>query len=102
MTQPPPKRPRTGFFNALQEFIEEGPPISSNTDSTNELDAAIDAYRKMPALPQEADPLVFWRDNSASSLLRQGWRASVNQRLTALARLESGGSADDKFQFPAR
>ena len=70
MTQPPPKRPRTGFFNALQEFIEEGPPISSNTNSTNELDAAIDAYRKMPALPQEADPLVIWRDNSASSLLR--------------------------------
>jgi len=25
---------------------------------------------KMPVLPQDADPLGFWRDNSASSLLR--------------------------------
>ena len=40
------------------------------SDSTHALDAAIDAYRKMPVLPQEADPLGFWRDNSASSLLQ--------------------------------
>ena len=42
---PPPalKRPRTGFFDALHEFIEEGPPMSSiaDTDSTHELDVAI-------------------------------------------------------------
>jgi hypothetical protein len=25
----------------------------------------------MPVLPQDADPLVFWRDNSASPLLSQ-------------------------------
>jgi hypothetical protein len=31
---------------------------------------AINAYRKMPVLPQEADPLVFWRDNSASPPLQ--------------------------------
>jgi hypothetical protein len=43
------KRPRTGFFNALHAFIEEGPPLSSiaksqASDSTHALDAAIDAY----------------------------------------------------------
>ena len=65
-----PKRPRTGFFNALHEFIEEGPPMSSIADSNHELDTAIDAYRKMPVLSQDADPLGFWRDNSASSLLQ--------------------------------
>ena len=66
------KRPRTGFFDALHEFIEEGPPMSSiaDTDSAHELDVAIESYRKMPVLPQDADPLGFWRDNSASSLLR--------------------------------
>ena len=30
-----PKRPRTGFFNALHEFIEEGPPMSSIADSNH-------------------------------------------------------------------
>ena len=34
------------------------------------MDVAIDAYRKMPVLPQDADPLGFWRDNSTSSLLQ--------------------------------
>jgi hypothetical protein len=69
---PAPKRPRTGFFDALPEFIEEGPPMSSiaDTDSTHELDVAIESYRKMPVLPQDADPLGFWRDDSASLLLR--------------------------------
>ncbi len=71
---PAPTRPRTGFFNALHEFIEEGPLMSSiadtDSDSTYELDVAIESYRKLPVLPQEADPLGFWRDNSASSLLR--------------------------------
>ncbi len=69
---PAPKRPRTGFFDALHEFIEERPPISSiaDTGSTHELDLAIESYRKLPVLPQDADPLGFWRDNSASLLLR--------------------------------
>ena len=64
-----PKQPRTGFFNALHEFIE-GPPMSSIANSNHELDMAIDAYRKMPVLSQDADPLGFWKDNSASSLLQ--------------------------------
>jgi hypothetical protein len=67
---PAPRRPRTGFFNALHEFIEEESPMSSIAVSTHKLDAAIDAYRNIPVLPQDADPLGFWRDNSASSLLQ--------------------------------
>ena len=31
---------------------------------------AIDAYQKMPVLPQDANPLVFRRDNSALPLLQ--------------------------------
>jgi hypothetical protein len=66
---PAPKRPRTGFFNALYEFIDKGHMMSSIADTTYELDETIDAYRKMPVLPQDAHPLGFWRDNSASTLL---------------------------------
>jgi hypothetical protein len=61
-------------WNSVQEFIQDRPPMShgsSGQSSTNhDLDMAIDAYRKMPVLPQYADPLVFWRDNSASPLLQ--------------------------------
>jgi hypothetical protein len=65
-----PKRSRTGFFNAFHEFIEGRPPMSSIADSNHELYTAIDAYRKLPGLSQEADLLGFWRDNSTSSLLQ--------------------------------
>ena len=74
IAQTAPKRPKTGFFSALQEFIQDGPPMSHGSScqspSNHDLDMSIDAYRKMPVLPQDADPLVFWRDNSASPLLQ--------------------------------
>jgi hypothetical protein len=44
--------------------------MSSIADSNNYLDIAIDAYKKMPVLSQDGDPLGFWRDNSVSSLLQ--------------------------------
>ena len=34
------------------------------------LDAATDSSGKIPLLPQDADPLHFWRDNSVSSFVQ--------------------------------
>ncbi len=61
VTQPEsaPKWSRTGFFNALDAFIEEGPPMSSLAKTNRELDIIIDAYLKMPVVSQDADPLGF-------------------------------------------
>ena len=65
-----PKKQKTGFFSALHQFIADGPPMSSSTETHEDLDASIDTYRKMPVLSQDADPLDFWKDNSASPLLK--------------------------------
>ena len=48
IAQTAPKRPKTGFFSALQEFIQDGPPMSHGSSgqspSNHDLDMAIDAY----------------------------------------------------------
>ena len=50
-----PKRPKTGV--SVLYISADGPPVSSSTETHEELDASIDTYRKMPVLSQDGDPL---------------------------------------------
>uniref|UniRef100_A0A7S0MUZ2 HAT C-terminal dimerisation domain-containing protein n=1 Tax=Cryptomonas curvata TaxID=233186 RepID=A0A7S0MUZ2_9CRYP len=52
--QPSPKRAKTGFFSAFEEFVNEGPPVPSGA---------------VP-LSQDADPLRFWEANSTATVLQ--------------------------------
>ena len=62
--QSPEKRQKTSMFAELEEFIEEGPIVGSSSVhcSSSSLDTALEAYKRMPALSQDSDPLLFWRD----------------------------------------
>ena len=76
LIQPSPKRAKTGFFNAFEEFVNEGPPAPSGSQAVPAasdsmgLDVAIETYRQMPVLSQDADPLRFWEANSAATVLQ--------------------------------
>ena len=53
--------------------MNEGPPASSSQHSSSEsnsIDVAIETYRQMPVLSQDADPLRFWETNSAATVLQ--------------------------------
>ena len=73
VVQPSPKRVKSGFFSAFEAFVNEGPPASSSQHSSSEsnsIDVAIETYRQMPVLSQDADPLRFWETNSAATVLQ--------------------------------
>ena len=50
-----------------------GPPADSSQHSSSDshsIDVAIETYRQMPVLSQDADALRFWEANSAATVLQ--------------------------------
>ena len=71
VVQQSPKRDKSGFFSAFEAFVNEGPPVDSSQHSSSDshsIDVAIETYRQMSVLSQDADSLCFWEANSAAIL----------------------------------
>ena len=67
---------RNNSDKVVKEFVNEGPPAPSGSQAVPAasdsmgLDVAIETYRQMPVLSQDADPLRFWEANSTATVLQ--------------------------------